>query len=105
MPVPGLDPGIVPGIHVFLSVIATGRGKPQVQPCPQCPECDGRPSKWRPSRWANSRRERRSLHLDARGLNDRPPFSDLGPVVGAKRLGRLLCARGYLLAEIGKALP
>ena len=53
----------------------------------------------------NSRRERRSLHLDARGLNDRPPFSDLGPVVGAKRLGRLLCARGYLLAEIGKALP
>src|SRR6266567_7106956 len=35
-------------------VIATGRGKPQVQPCPQCPESDGWPSKWCPSRWART---------------------------------------------------
>jgi hypothetical protein len=28
-------------------VIATGRGKPQIQPFPQCPESDSWPSKWR----------------------------------------------------------
>jgi hypothetical protein len=38
-------------------VIATGRGKPQVQPFPQCPESDSWPSKWRPSRWAKRRHD------------------------------------------------
>ena len=35
-----------------LGSIATGRGKLQVQPCPQCPVSDGRPEKGGLSRWA-----------------------------------------------------
>jgi hypothetical protein len=34
--------------------IATGRGKLQVQPCPQCPVSDGRSEKGGLSRWATS---------------------------------------------------
>ena len=34
--------------------IATGRGKLQVQPCPQCSVSDGRPEKSGLSRWARS---------------------------------------------------
>lgn len=44
-------------------VIATGRGKQPVQPCPHCPESDGWPSKWRPSRRARSRHVR-TTHLN-----------------------------------------
>jgi len=36
------------------STIATGRGKLQVQPCPQCSVSDGRPEKSGLSRWARS---------------------------------------------------
>jgi transposase len=48
---------------------------------------------------------RGSLALDACCLDDRPPLFDLGLVVGAKRLGRLLLARENLLCEIGEPCP
>jgi hypothetical protein len=32
-------------LKVCFGSIATGRGKLQVQPCPQCPVSDGRPEK------------------------------------------------------------
>ncbi len=43
-----------------------------------------------------------SLHLDSRRSDDRPPLLDLGLVVGAMRLRRLLVAREDVLAEIGE---
>ena len=42
--------------------------------------------------------------LDIRRLDDRPPFLDFGLVKGGERLGRLLLARRYLLADIGQSL-
>ena len=41
--------------EVRFGSIATGRGKLQVQPCPQCPVSDGRPEKGGLSLWANKR--------------------------------------------------
>src|SRR4051812_20745235 len=47
---------------------------------------------------------RNSLRLDARGLDDRPPLLDLGPVVGSKSLGGLHVPRGNLLADVDEPL-
>jgi len=44
----------------FRVSIATGPGTLQVQPRPQCPESDGRPSKWHPSLWGHERPLRRA---------------------------------------------
>src|SRR6202030_886537 len=46
---------------------------------------------------------RGSLCSDPGRLDDRPPFLDLGLLKRAEGFGRLLVARGNLLAEIGKA--
>src|SRR5688572_2775509 len=46
-----------------------------------------------------------SLHLDSCRLDDRPPLLDLGLVVSAMRLRRLLVAREDALAEIGELRP
>ena len=43
-----------------------------------------------------------SLTLDVGGLDDRPPFVDLGLVEGSERFRRLLLARRNLLPEIGE---
>src|SRR5262249_10572744 len=40
--------------------------------------------------------------LDARRLDDRPPFLDLGLLVCVQRLRRLLLAREYPLTEVGE---
>src|SRR5262245_58434370 len=45
-----------------------------------------------------------SLTLDVCRFEDRPPFLDLGLVVGRKRPGVLLLARRNLLAKIAKPL-
>src|SRR5262249_33958309 len=45
-----------------------------------------------------------SLRPDGRRLDQRPPFLDLGLVVGGERRGGLLLGRRNLLAEIGEAL-
>src|ERR1043166_5495846 len=47
---------------------------------------------------------RASLALDVGGLDYRPPFLDLGLVIGDERLRRLLLARRNLLAEVGEPL-
>src|SRR5262249_54866831 len=39
--------------------------------------------------------------LDARRLDDRPPFLDFSLLIGAKRLRRLLLAREDILRELG----
>src|SRR6516225_3402804 len=44
------------------------------------------------------------FHLDARSLDDRPPFLGLGLVEGMKRFRGLLVARKYLLADVGEPL-
>src|SRR5689334_8578864 len=41
---------------------------------------------------------------DAGILDDRPPLLDLGPLMLAERLGRLLFARQDVLPEVGEAL-
>jgi hypothetical protein len=41
--------------------------------------------------------------LDARGLDDRPPFLELGLLERAERVGRLLIPSGNFLAQIGYA--
>src|SRR5262249_23101073 len=43
--------------------------------------------------------------LDVRRLEDRPPFLDLGFLLGGERFGRLLLARWNVLALIGESLP
>src|SRR5262249_59593263 len=43
--------------------------------------------------------------LDVRRLEDRPPFLDLGLLLGGERFGRLLLARWNILALIGESLP
>jgi hypothetical protein len=45
------------------------------------------------------------LRFDARSLEDRPPFFDLGLLLGGERFGRLLLARWNVLTLIGKSLP
>src|SRR5215831_5311501 len=44
------------------------------------------------------------LRLDARRLDDRPPFLGLGLVEGVKRFRSLLVAWKYLLADVGEPL-
>jgi len=48
--------------------IATGRGKLQVQPCPQCPVSDGRPEKvaCRDGPWRDSRIAANSIAIRSR---------------------------------------
>src|SRR5262245_29147400 len=45
------------------------------------------------------------LALDVRGLDDRPPFLDLGLVQSKQRLGRKLVAWIDLLSEISQLRP
>src|SRR5450755_2059826 len=45
-----------------------------------------------------------SFHLDARGLDDRPPLFDLGFLVGAQRLRGLLLGWINLLPDLGEPL-
>src|SRR5215813_1148002 len=45
-----------------------------------------------------------SLGLDVRGLDDRPPFLDLGLVMSEQCFRRLSVTRGNVLAEVGEAL-
>src|SRR6516225_7700030 len=44
-----------------------------------------------------------SFRLNARRLDDRPPFLDLRFVEGSKPLGRLLLGRSHIQSEFGKA--
>src|SRR5678815_5078848 len=44
------------------------------------------------------------LHADAGGLDDRPPFFDLGLLEGGQSFRRLLCARRDVEAQFGKPL-
>src|SRR6516164_5905683 len=44
------------------------------------------------------------FRLDARSLDDRPPFLGLGLVEGMKRFRGLLGARKYRLADVGQPL-
>jgi hypothetical protein len=53
----------------FRVSIATGPGTLQVQPRPQCPESDGRPSKWHPSLWGQERPLRRAACVRAHVAN------------------------------------
>src|SRR5215813_1494173 len=46
-----------------------------------------------------------SLGLDVRGLDDRPPFLDLGLVMSEQCFRRLSVTRGNVLAEVGHAFP
>src|SRR5262249_31952615 len=46
-----------------------------------------------------------SFRLDVRGLETRPPFLDLGLLLGGERFRRLLLARWNVLTLIGKTLP
>src|SRR5258708_5127539 len=46
-----------------------------------------------------------SVRRDVGRLDDRPPFLDLGLLVGAERFGGLLVAWRNLLAQIGELLP
>src|SRR3981189_1844551 len=45
-----------------------------------------------------------SFAFDIGGLDDRPPFLDLGLVGGGERLGRLLLRRRDILAELHEPL-
>ena len=54
---------------------------------------------------SNAKREPGLFSFDIRGLEDRPPFFDLGLLLRGKRFGRLLLARRNVLALIGKSLP
>src|SRR6266542_3554843 len=53
---------------------------------------------------SNAKREPDLFSLDVRGLEDRPPFFDLGLLLRGKRFRRLLLARQNVLALIGKSL-
>src|SRR5262249_31277264 len=55
------------------------------------------------SLWNIERPRPRSLRLDIRGLNDRPPFLDLRFVEGSEPLGRLLVGRSHIQSDFGKA--
>src|SRR5262245_25858167 len=50
------------------------------------------------------KREPDLFSLDVRGLEDRPPFFDLGLLLRGKRFSRLLLARRNVLALISKSL-
>jgi hypothetical protein len=50
--------------------IAAGRGKLQVQPCPQCPVSDGRPEKRDLSLRAKNRHRLHSITLSARATSN-----------------------------------
>src|SRR6266487_4968105 len=54
---------------------------------------------------SNAKREPDLFSLDIRGLEDRPPFFDLGLLLRGKRFRRLLFASWNILALIGKQLP
>src|ERR1700719_2128995 len=43
---------VIVSVDVAVGSLATGRGKLEVQPCPQCPVSDGRPEKGGLSLWA-----------------------------------------------------
>src|SRR6516225_1234394 len=47
-------------------------------------------------------RSRDSLRLNPSGLDDRPPFLDLGPLKCSKRFRRLLLASRNLLADVSE---
>src|SRR5262249_56053230 len=46
-----------------------------------------------------------SFRFDVRRRDDRPPLLDFSLLIAAKRLRRLLVARGHVLALIDKSLP
>src|SRR5262249_46692428 len=63
---------------------------------------DSRTTRWNiPLRALNLQE---SFRLDTRGLNDWPPFVDLGPLQRAERVRRLLLAGRNLLDDFGEPL-